>query len=79
MQAHDLQLGMVINTDMTEYRIVRHVDLNPSTHIRTGLVDVGNEYLVAPGDKYLVVPADSSWHVVQPWENAIFVDESGMY
>ena len=73
-----MDLGKEVNPDVTEYRIVRQVDPNPSTHARTVLVDAGNEHLVAAGKKCLVVPADSSWYVVQPWQNAIFVDESGI-
>lgn len=41
------------------------------------LIDYGNEHLLTHGEKYLAVPADDSWIVVQPWENAIFVDETG--
>ena len=73
-----MDLGKKVNPDVTEYRIVRQVDPNPSICARAVLVDVGNEHLVAAGKKCLVVPADSSWYVVQPWQNAIFVDESGI-
>jgi hypothetical protein len=47
--------------------------------MRTVLVDSGNEHLITTGENYLAVPADSSWYVVQPWDNAIFVDEHGMW
>ena len=78
-QAHDLQLGKKNNIDVVKHRIQRQVDTRPSTRIRTVLVDYGNEHLITADDNYLVVPADHSWHVVQQYENAIFVDEHGMW
>ena len=67
------------NINVMQYRIVCEVHNAEDVHIRTVLINRGNEHLVGPGVPVLVVPIDESWYVVKQWENAIFVDENGKF
>ena len=77
-QANDLQLKIKNNIAIDVYRIRRNIDNDSNIKSRSVLVDRGNEDFANPGDKVVVVPVDNSWHVVRQWQNAVFVDDTGM-